>query len=463
MAGVTVSVPPTPDPHPGGGVDALGPKKPDAPGAAPSFCAPQCCCPWWRRATCRARCGVCFLATVLVLSLAWGFFCAASLCCNEVECDAAWTLGTNASKVPVLFVPGFTGTTLLSATSGEMLYLTGPQAVGLSSPPLSLPIEWDGDPANVSSVAFSQRRDGIVAGEPVASVTFASCIRVAIYAPFLSWASRCMGRSFHIFPYDWRRDPWENGMALVDKIRAVSAAHGGAKVQLIGHSNGGVLSLIATTALLRRGEPLVHSLIYAGAPFKGGYGVLEPLRSGITLGLSNTRSIDARAAMTISGRLVFLPLVEGADDDDSYLLDSVTGQPVRLNLTDPQTLLDWAFTSATGPSDPALTGLLHGLARAKLAREFMVFDPALPYPPAAVIMSKEFQVQNANFTADVARKRVDLSASVGTEPGDGSVRLSAALPPHPFGNVHWVKAGTSHQILLNDLDALRAAMADFAY
>jgi pimeloyl-ACP methyl ester carboxylesterase len=426
------------------------------------FCIP--CCSWWVKASCRARCGCCFLTTVVVLSIAWGFFCAAALCCNEIQCDAApggFGSHPNASRIPVLFVPGFTGTTLLQG--GDMVYLTGAQAVGLSAPPLGLPPYWDGVSSDASSLSFSQRRDGIEAGEPVEDVRFASCIRVAIYAPFLSWAQNCMGRPFHTFPFDWRRDPWENANALVDKIRAVSAAHGGLPVQLLGHSNGGVLSLIATTILLKQGEHLVHSLIYAGAPFKGGYGVLEGFTSGLTIGLTNTKSIDAKAAMTIAGRLVFLPLVDGADDDDSYLLDSVTGLPVRLNISDPQTLLDWGLTSSASSSDPYFTGLLHGLAKAKLAREHMVYDPALAYPPSAVVASKEYQVGNANFTADVARRRLSLSESVGTEGGDGSVRYSAALPPHPYGDVHLVKAGTTHQLLLNDLDAVRAAMAGFTY
>jgi pimeloyl-ACP methyl ester carboxylesterase len=418
-------------------------------------------CGCWTRASCPWRCCYVTAGAGLVLLLGFILLCITSLCCNEVSCtdNPGFEAGHAAAGVPVLFAHGFTGSTLIDG-DGKLIYLSGAQAVGLETPPLGLPPQWLGDPADVSDVgSFRQATDATTVGGLLEDVRFAGCVRVAVYKRWMSWASRCMGRPYHAFVYDWRRDPVENAHKLAAAVEAVSRAHGGARVQLVGHSNGGVLSLIAMN--LNASLP-VHSVIYAGTPFKGGYGLLESFRDGIGVGLSNTQSIDARAALTISGNYVFAALAP-EDDDDAGLYDASTNQRVRFNMSDPATYLANGWTVLRTASDPHYAALAGALARAALARRYMVVDPNRTYPPAVALVSDEFSGPSGDYWIDMASKVVDFAHPRSTESGDGTVRLSSALPPHAYLGVERVAKGIQHSYLLDDLAAVLAAMRRFTY
>jgi pimeloyl-ACP methyl ester carboxylesterase len=434
----------------------------------PGATSGRCLC--WRRANCRWRCGYVCCSVSLSLVLIWSVYCLASLCCVEVSCEAypGFPAGHPAAAVPVLFVHGFTGSTLLDASADNAVrYLTGLQAIGLDAPPLGQPPTWVGDAGRWDNVsAFSQSRDSLVAGDVVNDVTLASCIRVPVYRKWTSWASRCMNRPYSTFVFDWRRDPMENAAKLVARIRQVSAAHGNARVQLVGHSNGGVLSLIATNLLHATNETgaLIHSAVYVGVPFKGSYGLLRTWESdGIVVGLSNKKSLDARAALTVSGYYVFLPLVDGPDDDDSYLVDGATGAVVRPNLTDPMTFVTNKWAQVDGPADPYFGALSNALRRARLARSHLVPLPNVVYPQAVVVASRSLSIANGNFTVDAATGRIDWANPRGREGSDGSVRFSAAMPPTPYIGVEEADPSLTHSYLLDDNRAVMRAMMRIAY
>jgi len=416
-----------------------------------------------------------------VLLAAFAALCAAALCCVDVDCAKYPPAGGPAARVPLVFVPGFTGSRLV-APDGADAYLTPWQALGLAPRDLSLPLAWSatvdaGAPADATG--FTQGRDALAAAGPLAAVTLASCIRVAVYSRPLSYLARCPGRPFYAWGYDWRRDNLENAAALADFVRGVAARHN-STVQLLGHSNGGVLSRVvaarfAEDAAAGRGRQLVHSTVYAGVPFGGGLGTLADFTAGITLGLSDTKSLAADRALSISSVYTYLPLT-AADAADaassSFALDAVSGAVVPLNVSDVATwaALGIAPAASGAPGSAGWHHIRAALARAAIVRGYFRPNPAAgPPPPAVVIASRAWSVAK-NYTLRrgpawpaLAGAALDFAAFT-TAPGDGSVRWDAAMPFAPFvAPVVEPAPALRHSYLLDDIDALHRALNQVPY
>ncbi len=152
---------------------------------------------------------------------------------------------TGKPLLPLVFIHGFKGSAL-SDSKGRWRWITWWQALGLSSPDLSLPIHWEGD---------VQHFDELVPTTPLRTVAGQD-----IYASFLDWAVGS-GRPVHSFAYDWRRDNLETGDKFVVFLETLSQQYEGAKIQVVGHSMGGLISFVA----LNRRPDLVHSALFAGA------------------------------------------------------------------------------------------------------------------------------------------------------------------------------------------------------
>ena len=152
---------------------------------------------------------------------------------------------TGKPLLPLVFIHGFKGSAL-SDSKGRWRWITSWQALGLSSPDLSLPIHWEGD---------VQHFDELVPTTPLRTVAGQD-----IYASFLDWAVGS-GRPVHSFAYDWRRDNLETGDKFVVFLETLSQQYEGAKIQVVGHSMGGLISFVA----LNRRPDLVHSALFAGA------------------------------------------------------------------------------------------------------------------------------------------------------------------------------------------------------
>jgi len=413
---------------------------------------------------------------------------------------------------------------------GSLAYLTAAQALNLDAPPLSLPFSWVTDGAVSDCSAFYQRRDALVAGAPLSEVrALCGFVRVAVYSTFMRWAES-MGRPFSTFGYDWRRDPWETADLLLARVHALSAEHGGVGVQVVAHSNGGLLTLIA---LNRDGGAPVHSVIYAGTPFRPAFGTLRPFREGLTLGLRNTASIPASGAASVSGRYTFLPLgapssgdgrasVRAGDapppplvdvatgarraqalpvgDGGTSIIDADTGEVIEVDLRDAATWERWALldpeaaaagqqpevevaaTARGAGAEPSSSGaegqtragraggaaLAATLARVALARDHLDGTRTRPggaaYPPSVVLGSKQWMQRREVYTARGERILWGAPLPAGMEPGDGTVRWAAMMPPHAgcIAAIE-VRRGVGHQALLNDLTAVRAAMGLFTY
>src|SRR6185436_141041 len=145
---------------------------------------------------------------------------------------------------PLVFIHGIKGSELTDA-HGAVNWFTAWQALGLSTPDLSLPLQWNGD---------VQQRDSLVATGPLDTVAWHD-----VYAPFLKWAA-ASGRAFHPFAYDWRRDNLETTDAFIRFLEKVRRESNDARIQVVAHSMGGLITLAA----IHRRPELFHSVVFAG-------------------------------------------------------------------------------------------------------------------------------------------------------------------------------------------------------
>lgn len=75
----------------------------------------------------------------------------------------------------------------------------------------------------------------------------------------------------------------------------MSEQHGGKKVQVVGHSLGGLISFVA----LNRRPDLIHSALLAGVPFGSTISFLEDMQTGTATGL-NHRILSPQVLFTFA-------------------------------------------------------------------------------------------------------------------------------------------------------------------
>ena len=266
---------------------------------------------------------------------------------------------------PLVFIPGRKGSGL-SDPEGRCVWLNGLQALGLTTPDLRLPVHWEND---------VQKRDELRPTEPLRKV-----LTKDIYAPFLDWA-KASGRSLHAFAYDWRRDNLENTGKFVEFLQTVSEQHEGAKIQLVGHSMGGLISFVG----LKRRPDLVHSALFAGVPFGPMISFLEDMHAGVPTGL-NRRILSPQVMFTFVSVYCLFP----TDEYESALCDQ-QGKPIQNDWYSPG---DWerrklgifATLERADVSEAERIHLRNALARAQEFRsQICSKEDSFEYPPFAVL------------------------------------------------------------------------------
>ena len=332
------------------------------------------------------------------------------------------------SGPPLVFIHGIKGSVLADA-QGSVSWFTVWQALGLTSPALSLPLQWQGD---------VQQRDGFAATVPLASVAWHD-----VYASFLKWAS-ASGRAFYPFAYDWRRDNLENTDAFIKFLEKVRPQTGGARVQVVSHSMGGLITFVA----VNRRPDLFQSVLFAGVPFGSSISFLEDLHSGTSNGF-NSRILSPQVLFTFASPYTLLPF----EPKESGLVESNGDRIVH----DWYSAEDWghqklgifADSSSNAISTEQWAHLRNALEHARRFRSELIYKESVPYPAIAVLAG------DANPTLSTVRRNGPRSVkgwdftSEPMKPGDNRVDFAKAMPPVGV-RCSVFKSSRAHDELLND-------------
>jgi pimeloyl-ACP methyl ester carboxylesterase len=198
---------------------------------------------------------------------------------------------------PVLIIPGTQATTLRDQAN-RVVY----NAVTVSLPLVAKSL--GGYPKSqwrpLMSMEYAPgelapRRTSLLAGTTLA----AGEVLLSPYALFPKyWAE---------WPYDWREDIRRNAARLLDDLRA-RAARGDARASLVGHSQGGVIVVVASK-LAAPGEfaRLVSRVVLVGAPLAGSLRAVEALVMGNASLGKDTQPIARAIARTWPSIYQMLP------------------------------------------------------------------------------------------------------------------------------------------------------------
>ena len=349
----------------------------------------------------------------------------------------------------VVFLPGTLASTLVDTSNGE--YVWGAEDA-LSADPreprglrrLSLPLT--PVPTNVSAARDLVRADDVLrrANERVAGIP----VSIAIYEDMLNGFEKAgltetsplkiptRGPSLTSFPYDWRR-------SIVDAAQSLGASlesrpEGAAKVQLIGHSMGGVVALWylmhgtapldsegALPPVTWAGARYVDQAVLVGAPLRGAAVALRNTIEGNTLAGPLIPTLPPAMIASHPSTFELMPRGDVLDGTDLPLMDAATWRKFGWGMSDPQQRANIEVL-ANGSADPMA---LADARQAALIARGAAFQRAADRPinpPAGLRLTV------IAGTGSDSPERVELSkkgsASIGgTADGDGTVLLSSAV------------------------------------
>jgi hypothetical protein len=402
--------------------------------------------------------------------------------------------------VPLVMIHGFKGSHLKDSQTGRRAYVTRTGAAGLLTPSLALPMNWNfkktkGKGKQKSEVA--QEKDTLLPDGPIPSV-----LGVKVYSPFLKLA-KASGRPFYPFAYDWRRDNNENSvlferflesveekerLKILDPIEQTTQSkklserdlqrrkeqrdqlniHGRVKIQIVAHSNGGLLTL----SVLNRRPDLIHSVLFAGVPFGGGIGFMPDLHVGTPLGL-NKKLLKPEVLFTFPTSFTFFSL----DPNDSGLFES-DGTPIKADL---YSIKEWKkhklslYSHENETKDEQnqnvenqddtkckltpqhKTHLKYALRQARRFKESLAARSDITYPPIGVIVGEG--IPTLNKMLKDGPKSVRGWDFVTADRGDGDSRVTVEKAV-PEGVPHVVfRSKFEHSELLNDLELVKKVLA----
>eukprot|EP00123_Amoebidium_parasiticum_P006185 comp17205_c0_seq1/m.16142 comp17205_c0_seq1/g.16142 ORF comp17205_c0_seq1/g.16142 comp17205_c0_seq1/m.16142 type:complete len:367 (-) comp17205_c0_seq1:9-1109(-) len=347
--------------------------------------------------------------------------------------------------VPLVFIHGIKGGKLVDG-SGKVHWLAASQALNpFARGSLELPLGYDSE--------GRQEKDGLVPGGVLDAVDMVVTSHV-VYRPLLV-ACRELGRPFHEFSYDWRRDLHETVdvfEAFLDKVRGTS------RVQVLAHSMGGLI----TFSLLNRRPDLFHSIVFAGVPFSPEANFLQDMTHGSAAGL-NKSLLSANAHFTWTSTYTLFPL---ASQHQLLVVDG-DGKSLDVDFMNPD---DWVKhnmgifnrdLTTNPPTDQELNHLERAIERAKRFRESLARPDLHPqYPPLAVLSG------HGRLAMIIAVRKMDgpkviYNFTSGRHAdGDGRVSTtgSQTLPGNPPYKLYTTI--DSHGSLLNNPDLVKTMLSD---
>jgi pimeloyl-ACP methyl ester carboxylesterase len=142
-----------------------------------------------------------------------------------------------------------------------------------------------------------------------------------------------LGRNYFEFPYDWRRDNRVAARQLKEKsdewLFAWRKQHPEAKLVLVGHSMGGLVSRYFLECL--DGWRDTRMLVTFGTPYRGSVNALEFILHGMRKGLGPLTLLDLskmlRSFTSVYQLLPIYPCYQAADGRDLVRLSESTGIP----------------------------------------------------------------------------------------------------------------------------------------
>jgi pimeloyl-ACP methyl ester carboxylesterase len=335
----------------------------------------------------------------------------------------------DASTPPLVFVPGYKGSTLATG-DGTVGWLSAWEALGFSTPSLALPTRW---------AAGVQARDAFSAtGVLMALRLVPGLVRLDFYGPFLGAAAADFHAPLHPFAYDWRRDNDESTEALLRFIEPLAAAAPGGKVDVVAHSMGGLLALAA----LHTRPQLFRKIVFAGTPFRGGVSMLQDLTVEMAVG-RNEALLSPEVVATFASVFSLFP-------SSGDFLQGAGGEAIAADFFRPK---DWERLAlgpfARGaPTAEYRTFFAEALERAEGFRTRLAARP-MTYPPILVVASRARPTfRRAVRGGPKAVHGWDFETAP-REDGDGRVAYGAAQPPEGIPSES-IPSDREHAELLSD-------------
>ncbi|MBP7282145.1 MAG: alpha/beta fold hydrolase [Leptospiraceae bacterium] len=337
-------------------------------------------------------------------------------------------------KSIVIFIHGIKGSVLVDK-KGSPVWLTGAQGLGLDTPNLSLPLNWQGE---------TQEKDSIYAKEVLSEVKVIPFIlEEKVYSPWLKAGRNLFGENFYPFAYDWRRDNLENVVSFEQFIEKLRSQNPEANVTVVAHSMGGLI----TMALLNKRPEFFTKVIFVGVPFYGGIGFMEDLHVGTPSGL-NRKILSGEVLFSMPSVYTLFPL----ETMERVVVEDNSGNPIEVNFYSPEDWRKHKFGVFANNSDPNLEKKFQFLTSAlKNAKQFkgQIKATNIKYPPILVVTGK------THPTLSKIQKNGKQSVngwdfqSLPREMGDGRVLEKNSFPPKGI-LYETFYSSWEHSSLLND-------------
>ena len=320
----------------------------------------------------------------------------------------------------------------------------------------------------------SQASDDLLPDGPIENISLLGIKVGEMYSPLLKWAKK--SRRVYKFTYDWRRSPLEGSwqleafvMKLLNQERAAGVWDG--KAQIMVHSNGGLVSW----PVVQRRPELFHSVLWAASGALGNVSFLPDLSirgyPGNALS-GNTTMMTPLHWLSWTSGYHFLPCREEEAQHVARFgaptFCEADGTPIDADLHDIETyrrLQLGPYHPRSGIPLPLSASdevcFSEVLTRARAFRLSLAFNPAICYPPQAVIARDATPTPTTWVRADPAApfSFAPDGSDARCMVGDGRFDFEEAGPPNGVPVVVRLKSKGSHTGVAVDMPLVEEALS----